>query len=330
MIIQSQFKPAWWLRNAHAQTIFSTLYRPVALSIDKLEKLSLPDGDFVELAWSCGGLPADAPLIIILHGLGGGVRSSYVPRFMRAFNQQGWRAVLMHFRGAGSEQNKLPRAYHSGDTADFNFFLNQLGTIEPHTLKAAVGVSLGGNVLLKCLGEGPHASKLNTAVAVSVPFLLNNAADRMNQGFSRIYQRHMLGELKEYFAQKAKYFENPPEAFKKAAEGTCFWTFDHWVTAPLHGFSSANEYYRKCSSRQFLRTIKTPTLIIHSEDDPFMTKEVLPTQDELAESVTLELSSKGGHVGFISSSVFGYPIYWLEQRISEYIASQFIALKLPT
>ncbi len=323
MIIESKFKPAWWLTNPHAQTIYSSMRHPVQASVDKIEKLDLPDGDFLNLAWSTADLPANSPLIIILHGLGGCVNSSYVARFMRAFNQQGWRTVLMHFRGAGQELNRFPRAYHSGDTADLDFLIQTLEQREPGTAKVVVGVSLGGNVLLKWLGEqGSTQSIVAAAVAISVPFVLNIVANRMNIGFSRFYQTHLLNQFKEVFARKVNHFKNPPEAIKKAAECNCFWTFDDQVTAPLYGFNSVHTYYRECSSRKYLKHITTPTLILHALDDPFMTEEVLPSENELSDSVILELSKKGGHVGFIAGNTPGVPVYWLDQRIPEYISEQ--------
>jgi predicted alpha/beta-fold hydrolase len=325
MIIDSQFKPAWWLTNAHAQTIYSSMRHPVKVKaiIDKVEQLELPDGDFLNLLWSTANLPDESPLIVILHGLTGSVDSSYVARFMKTFNKQGWRTVLMHFRGAGKELNRLPRVYHSGDTADLDFVVSVLAQREPETKKAVVGVSLGGNVLLKWLGEQELQSKISTAVAISVPFVLNKLVDKMNLGFARIYQKRLLKQLKAVFARKMNQLKNPPDAIKNAADCNCFWTFDHHVTAPLHGFNSAHTYYRESSSRQYLKAIATPTLIIHSKDDPFMTTEVLPTEDELSESVTLELSKKGGHVGFIAGNTPGIPVSWLDQRISEYISKCF-------
>ena len=323
MIIDSQFKPAWWLSNAHAQTIYASMRHPLQASVDHVEKIELPDGDFLDLAWSTANLPDDAPLMVILHGLGGCVNSSYVARFMNAFNQQGWRAVLMHFRGAGQELNRLPRAYHSGDTGDLDFLMSALDQREPKTKKGIVGVSLGGNVLLKWLGEQGHQPKISAAVAISVPFVLNKAANKMNHGFSRFYQTRLLIQLKDIFARKMSILENPPEALKNAAECSCFWTFDDKVTAPLNGFKNVHAYYRESSSRQYLISIKTPTLIIHSLDDPFMTADILPTEGELSASVTLELSKKGGHAGFISGNTPGVPVYWLDQRIPEYITEQF-------
>ncbi|WP_298625496.1 hydrolase [uncultured Legionella sp.] len=323
MIIESLFKPAWWLSNAHAQTVYASMRHPIQAPVDKVERIDLPDGDFLDLAWSTANLPDNAPLIIILHGLGGCVNSSYVARFMNAFNQRGWRAVLMHFRGAGKEINRLPRAYHSGDTGDLDYLIETLNIREPGTKKAIVGVSLGGNVLLKWLGEQKVHSKVQTAVAVSVPFLLNKVANRMNVGLSRFYQTHLLKQFKSVFAQKVIHLKNPPDVLKKAANCNCFWTFDNQVTAPLYGFSNAHSYYRESSSRQYLRHIMTPSLIIHAQDDPFMTADVLPEEHELSECVTLEVSKKGGHVGFISGSKIWAPVYWLDQRIPEYIAQQF-------
>jgi len=322
MIIESKFKPLWWLRNAHAQTIYSSLRHPVKAPLEKIERIELPDGDFLDLVWSTAKLSVGTPLIIILHGLGGSINSSYVGRFMQAFNQKGWRTVLMQFRGAGGELNRLPRAYHSGDTADLDFIMRILEQREPATPKAVVGVSLGGNVLLKWLGEQGSLSKIKTAVAVSVPFVLNKAADQMNVGLSRLYQRHLLNEFKRVFARKANHFPDPPEALNNARKCKCFWTFDDQVTAPLHGFNNVHSYYRESSSRQYLCKIAVPTLIIHAKDDPFMTADVLPTESELSHHVTLEVSKKGGHAGFVAGNSYGAPIYWLDKRIPEYIAEQ--------
>lgn len=318
MIIESSFKPAWWMTNPHIQTIYSSMRHPVVAPIDKNERVDLPDGDFIDLLWSTNNLPKDSPLMIILHGLGGCADSSYVARFMREFNARGWRAVLMQFRGAGKELNRLPRAYHSGETSDLNYIVELLHQREPHAYKGIVGISLGGNILLKWLGECGKECKVDAAVAVSVPYVLNKVANKMNEGLTRLYQNHLLSQFKTVFARKVDSIINPPEPLKKAANCTCFWTFDAQVTAPLNGFNSVYDYYRECSSRQFLCRIETPTLLIHAEDDPFMTLDVLPTEQELSQQVVLELSKKGGHVGFIGGDTIGVPVYWLDQRIPEY------------
>ncbi|MDP1601888.1 MAG: hydrolase [Legionella sp.] len=324
MIIPSEFKPAWWLTSPHGQTLYPALARRIQAPVDKKERIELPDGDFIDVAWAINGVSPDAPLVILLHGLGGNLNSTYVAGFMRVFNQNGWRAVLMHFRGASDESNRLARAYHSGDTADFDFLLNLLHEREPHTLKAAVGVSLGGNVLLKWLGEQGAQSLLKTAIAISVPFQLRLVADKMSRGFSRVYQRYLLKKLRRVFIKKALSFNTElPEPLKNFEKWRCFWTFDENVTAPLHGFSGAHDYYREASSFKYLQTIATPTLIIHAKDDPFMTAEVLPHEDELSNQVQLELSEKGGHVGFISGNFPGKPVYWLEERVPNYLKKFF-------
>lgn len=324
MIINSNFKPAWWLTSSHGQTVYPTLARNISAPVDSMERLELPDGDFIDLAWAINGLDSQAPLVILLHGLGGSVESSYAAGFMHAFNRYGWRAVLMHFRGASPEPNRLPRAYHSGDTGDVDYFLKLLAQREPKTKKAVVGVSLGGNVLLKWLGEQEKQTLVDTAVAVSVPFELRLVADRIGRGFSRIYQAYLLRRMKKVFERKKAVFNGDvPQAFKDMDKWQCFWTFDEYVTAPLNGFPHVHDYYREASSRPYIAKITTPTLIIHALDDPFMTSEVVPSEEELSKEVTLELSAKGGHVGFITGNLPGKPVYWLEQRIPEHLSQVF-------
>ena len=322
MIIESAFKPAWWLANAHVQTLFPTLTRRQQTPVDHQERFELLDGDFVDLAWAINGLDDNTPLVILLHGLGGDASSTYVTGLLHAFNRCGWRGVLMHFRGASHEPNRLLRAYHSGDTGDIDSLLRDLARREPHTKKAIVGVSLGGNVLLKWLGEqGSHSQSLvHAAVAVSVPFQLRSVADRVNQGFSRVYQAYLLRRMCTVFQRKLDCQEHLlPPYVKLMNSYHCFWTFDEHVTAPLHGYSNVHAYYREVSSRQYLVNIKTPTLIIHSLDDPFMTPDAVPMGNELSKDVILELSRRGGHVGFITGHVPGKPIYWLDKRIPQYL-----------
>lgn len=322
MITASKFKAAWWLPHAHLQTIYPTLTRRISAPVNSFERVELPDGDFFDLAWSTEGLAQDAPLLILLHGLGGSVRSSYAAGLMHAAKKEGWRSVLMHFRGASEEPNRLPRAYHSGDTADLNFLLTLLKQREPQSKKVVVGVSLGGNVLLKWLGEQKEQQLIEAAIAVSVPFELRLVADRMQQGISRLYQLYLLRSLRRVFSRKKQIFkDNLPLPFKDLEKWSCFWTFDENVTAPLHGFKHVHDYYRYSSCRQYLSTIATPTLIIHAKDDPFMTPAVLPKEEELSPFVTLELSDNGGHVGFICGNVPGKPVYWLEQRIMDYLTT---------
>ena len=323
MIKMSPFKPAWWLKSAHGQTILPTLLRRDISMELRHERLDLADGDFVDLVWADKKLSTKAPLVILLHGLGGSIQSAYVKGLMQQFNLWGWRSVLMHFRGCSGEPNRLDRAYHSGETGDLDYLVNQLEKREPDTLKAAVGISLGGGVVLKWLGEMEKRSAVSCAVAVSVPLDLKIAANHMTRGFSQLYQAYMIKQL--HRAIKRKFYQRnaPPIDIARLGEWRCFLTFDDKVTAPLHGFNHVHEYYKKASAEQYLIAIKTPTLIIHAKDDPFMTPEVLPFKDELSDKTILEVSEKGGHVGFITGSIPGYPEYWLEQRIPQFL-SQYL------
>ena len=310
------FRPAWWLPGANAQTLWPTMFRRPARPRLSWERLRLPDGDFVDLSWA----GEDSHITVVcLHGLEGSYRSAYAAGMLNALAAHGWRAVLLHFRGCSGELNQLPRSYHSGDTGDLGYLLDVLGRRNPDSIFAAVGYSLGGNVLLKYLGERGTASPLRAAAAVSVPFDLGAAAQRLDCGFSRLYQWRLLRSLRAKTAEKIARCETmPPVPALRQLRN--FWNFDDAVTAPLHGFRGADDYYARSSSRQFLAAIETPTLLLHARDDPFMTPDAVPTHRELAANVRLELSQRGGHVGFVGGRWPWRAEYWLEQRIPEYLA----------
>lgn len=315
MIQTSDFRPAPWLRNPHLQTLWASLLRRRPDLQTRPERLELPDGDFVDLLWSG---PAGAPVVIVLHGLEGSVRSRYAAGIMAAIVARGWRGVLMHFRGCSGVPNRLPRSYHSGDTGDIRYLVETLRAREPQTPLAAVGYSLGGNALLKYLGESGDGSRLSAAVAVSVPFDLDNAAQRLERGFSRLYQSHLLASMRRKL--RLKFDGRPgPLDLDELPRLRDFRTFDDRVTAPLHGFAGVDDYYTRCSSRRYLRGIRTRTLIVHSSDDPFMTAQAIPRTDELSPSTRLELSTHGGHVGFISGRWPWAARYWLEERIVAFL-----------
>lgn len=319
MIVTSAFKPAWWLQNAHVQTLAASLISLRKVVMDRMERLELPDGDFIDLAWVDRHANTDAPLVVLLHGLGGSMHSPYIAAQIHAYKKKGWRTVVMHFRGASGQPNRLLRAYHSGDTADLTFCLHTLAAREPDSKKYVVGFSLGGNVLLKWLGEQGSQALITGAVAVSVPFQLNRAADRLNAGFSRVYQSYLLRQLRKLLRPKMIAHQNL--VLQHALETTtCFWTFDDQVTAPMYGFENVHAYYNDSSSKPYLARIATPTLIIHAKDDPFMTPDVIPSDEELSPMVTLELSEGGGHVGFIGGCIPGRPNYWLDSRIPLFLS----------
>ena len=315
MPVESEFKPAWWLRNPHMQTLWPRFMRrqePLPL---RSERLELPDGDFVDLAWSNVG---NGSIVVVFHGLEGGAASPYAQGILRAVGRRGWHGVLMHFRGCSGELNRLPRSYHSGETGDIAYFIGVLRERYPKVPIAAIGYSLGGNVLLKYLGERGGNAGLAAAVAVSVPFLLGDSADRLDRGFSRFYQKLLLTSLK--LKTEAKFKRMPsPVPLDGVASCRSFRQFDDLVTAPLHGFKNAAEYYARSSSRQYLRGIAIPTLILHSADDPLMTPAVIPTDAELAPCVRFELSNGGGHVGFVTGTWPWAERYWLEERIPRFL-----------
>jgi predicted alpha/beta-fold hydrolase len=310
-IMPLPFKPAWWLRNPHLQTLWPVLFRRKLRPPLRRERLELPDGDFVDLDWTVND---SGPIVIIFHGLEGSSRSHYTRGILSVLPRQGMRAVVMHFRGCSGEPNRLARAYHSGDTGDIDFLVRTLKAREPSTPLAAIGYSLGGNALLKWLGEQGSDAPVQCAVAVSVPFLLHEATARMNRGFSCVYQWHLMKSLKRGARRKAVKF-TPPATLKEIDQMKSFFEFDDRVTARLHGFNGAMHYYTTSSSRQYLNRIRIPTLIVHAQDDPFMHPGVIPGLPELSSTVELSLHARGGHVGFVGGSLPWRPRYWLDEQL---------------
>ncbi|HVC38294.1 MAG TPA: hydrolase [Gammaproteobacteria bacterium] len=311
MIIQSEFKPSRLLGNRHLQTVFPNVFLRRPRVETRRERLELPDGDFIDVDWTLGGT---GPIVIVLHGLEGSIKSRYAARIMQRIHAMGLRGALPHFRGCSGEPNRLSIGYHSGFTQDLEYFTGLLKQREPQTPLAAVGYSLGGNVLLKWLGESPNAGRLVTGVAVSVPFDLADASRVIEKGASRLYKWSLLGRMRRSSMQKFKNVKAPIQ-LPNIGKIRTFREFDDKLTAPLHGYRDADDYYRRCSSRFFLKNIRVPTLILHAIDDPFMSPASVPREDELSSAVTLELSRKGGHVGFVNGSLL-YPNMWLGNRIS--------------
>lgn len=326
---KNSFKPAWWLKNNHLQTILARFLGRRRIIDTRKEIFELPDGDFLDCRWYGGNT---GPIVVILHGLEGSVESHYAKGMMIAAAEQGWRAVLVHFRSCGGQMNRLPRGYHSGDTGDFNEFMKALQAREPNTPMIAVGYSMGGNVLLKWLGESGENNPLIGAVAVSVPFELHKAADCIGRSVGgRFYENYFLKPMKEKLLRKMAI--HPREFFKvdeiTLATIRSVKEFDEYITAPMHGFKNAMDYYFQSSSRYFLQKIQVPTLIIHAKDDPFMTEDLIPTHDEISPMVHMELYERGGHVGFISGWNPLRPQYWLEQRIPAFIHEQLQSVTKP-
>ena len=319
------FKPATGLRNPHVQTLWGPLWRKSPPLAHRRERLWLADGDFLDLDWH-GPLATTTPLVVVLHGLTGSSTSHYVIGLQRALAAQGWASVAVNWRGCSGEPNLLPRSYHSGASEDLAEVIAHLRTQRPQAPLYAVGYSLGGNVLLKHLGEAGTASQLQAAVAVSVPFRLDQCADRIGLGFSRVYQAHFMKAMVAYVKDKQQRFQHEGLTEHLGAlqrlgplQGMrTFWDFDGRFTAPLHGYSDAHDYYRRASSRYYLPTITTPTLLIQAEDDPFVFRHSVPEPAELSASTTLELHRRGGHVGFVEGTP-RRPRSYLERRIPQWL-----------
>ncbi|MEY6433307.1 hydrolase [Thioalkalicoccus limnaeus] len=310
----SDFKPAWWLPGAHLQTLWPTLVRRrISVAFPK-RRIELADGDFIDL--TCARVPG--PRVLLVHGLEGNLRSHYAGSLIYRLIDAGFSPIFMHLRGCSGEPNRLARAYHSGASDDLAEVLNQLAADPEGPVLAVIGVSLGGNILLKYLGETP-TPLVKTAIAVSVPFVLRDAMLRLNRGVSRIYRDYLLRRLK--LAYRAKFANRPAPVPVDIDQINDLESFDDWITAPLNGFASAFDYYQRCSCRQFLPRIHTPTLIIHALDDPFVFPDTVPKAHELGPGVMLEVTRGGGHVGFLSGPLPWRPQYWLEERILRHLAT---------
>jgi len=324
-IVESDFKPPWWAKNRHIQTIFPRFIQKRVKLDYRWEKLALPDGDFVNLIWA-GDVHKSSGLIVMFHGLEGSIRSHYINDMAANFVTHGYAVVLMHFRGCGGEQNTTPRAYHSGETEDAWYFLNWLEQKFPEIRKVAMGFSLGANMLLKLLSEQPKQKIVKAAMAVSTPFNLALCANSINQGFSKIYQAYLLKSMVNNLLIKMRsidYSKLLKVTKSQIKQFKHFRDFDQHITAPLHGFLDADDYYKKCSSQNFLGGIATPTLVIHAKDDPFMHESIVPHADFLSSSVCLEVSENGGHVGFMQGTPWR-PKIWMQQRANHFF-QPFIA-----
>lgn len=318
------FKPAWWLRSPHLQTLWPSLTRGRLRSRPQMyrERLELTDGDFLDLDWmsrACGHRSQHA-IVLILHGLEGSSKSSYAWGMLRALQSAGFDPVVIHFRGCSGEPNRNSRSYHSGETSDIARVAAVLARRAPAL--AAVGFSLGGNVLLKWLGETGPNNPLTCATAISVPFRLDRCAQRLENGFSRLYQWTLMRSLRRSVSRKWHRQKCPYFVLSRVSRTRTFRQFDDEVTAPLHGFHNADDYYEKSSSEAFIPTITRQTLLIQAADDPFMYPDAIPDKRKLPPSVTLELSAFGGHVGFVGGLLPWRCEYWAETRTVRFLRAE--------
>ena len=319
------YRAPLWLPGGHAQTIYAAVLMPRARVEYRRERWETPDGYFIDLDWAepqDRGLRIEdrgtAPLVVLFHGLEGSSRSHYSVALMAALRGRGMRGVAIHFRGCSEEPNRLPRAYHSGDAPEIDWILRRLRARNAGSPLLAVGVSLGGNALLKWLGEtGATAGEVvDRAAAVSAPLDLMAAGDALGQGFNLLYARNFLATLRAKSLAKLERYPGLYDARAVRASRTLR-EFDDLVTAPLHGYRNTDDYWTRASSKPGLGNIRVPTLIINARNDPFLPAPALPGTREVSSAVTLEQPDQGGHVGFVAGAFPGN-FDWLPRRVLEF------------
>ncbi len=326
------FSPVRALRSPHIQTLWPSLFRRVATPQRQRERLELPDGDFLDIDWlGPSDITSAAPVCVLLHGLTGSSNSHYMLALQVRLAGQGWRVAAINFRGCSGIPNRLPQVYHAGHTADIQAVLTRMRERHGGSFMAAVGYSLGGSMLANWLGRVDDGRLLQAACLVSVPYRLDLCSSRLDQGFSRVYRDHLLNNLACLFERKIGYFEALGDRAASAAlrrlgdprGHRSFWTFDDRIMAPLHGFTSVDDYYARCSTVQILRQIATATLVVQAEDDPFVPVESLPDSSSAAPAVRFLVSRHGGHLGFMGHQSRGpLGVYWLEEAIVEWLLEQ--------
>jgi len=326
-VIPSKFNPPWLLRNGHLQTVLPAILRWRTSVAYQRERLELADGDFLDLDWNQAvdttastTLPAGSPRVAILsHGLEGSSRDVTVRSMAAALHRAGWNVLAWNYRGCSGEMNRLPRLYHSGETAD-------LAIVVAHAAKrfsrlALIGFSLGGNLVLKYLGEARPHEAVVCAVALSPPINLAASARALDQRRgNRLYLRRLIASLVRKVKAKARHFPQRIDVGQtKGIHG--FEDFDGRFTAPVHGFRDAADYWAKCSSQQFLSAITVPTLVLSAQDDPFLTLDSFPfAEAEASMGLFLEAPETGGHLGFFDSWVCDQS--WAERRVIEFLANR--------
>lgn len=315
------FESPWWLRGPHAQTIGGKLFRPdLRLPIER-ERWETPDRDFVDLDFHDRSR-GERPLVLVLHGLEGSALRSYMRLTYRALDREGLDAVGLNFRSCSGEPNRAARFYHSGETEDLGLVIDGLLERFPGRTLGVMGYSLGGNVLLKYLGERGAGAAPAAAVAVSVPFDLAAGADALERdAMGRFYGWVFLRMLRKKAAAKRDLLE-PLLDIDGVVRARTIREFDELATARLHDFDGAADYYERSSSARFIERIRTPTLLLQSLDDPFLPASAIPTGAIGANPhVQAILTRTGGHVGFVGGTPWA-PTHWAETQAARWLAGR--------
>lgn len=320
--IHPPFRPAWWLPGPHLPTIWGKLARRLPDAHERIELWPTPDGDRLSVARLDAPDP-DAPLLLLLHGLEGSVRSKYAQGLMHHARARGWSAALVIFRSCDGRIPATPRLYHSGETSDADLVIRRLAAERPGRALLAAGVSLGANVLLKWLGEQGDRTppELRRAAAISTPFDLAAGSRHLERGFSRVYVRHFVKGLRAKALRTLARHPGLPVDRGRLLAARSFWDFDDVFTGPVHGFAGADDYYARSSSLGFLDRITVPTLLHSAVDDPFLPAAILDRVREVARrtpALTVDFTPHGGHVGWVAGPPWA-PIYWMEHRVTHWL-----------
>ncbi len=315
-VVDSKFKPLFFFKNGFVATVYSGIFRKVKLKQER-ERINLKDGDFLDLDWSYSKKKTNK-LIILLHGLEGHGQRPYVTGSAKLFNQNGIDAVCVNFRGCSGEDNKFYYSYHSGATEDLIEVIAHGITNKKYSKIYLKGISLGANVILKYLGEGNTIpTEVKAAIAISAPCDLSSASKKIHALSNKLYHDRFLKHLLKRLIDKQKRF---PESLKndEIKSIKTLLDFDNVYTSKAHGFTDAEDYYKQCSSLQFLENIKLPTLIINALNDSFLSAECFPVKEAKNNpNLCLEMPNHGGHVGFIAPK----GIYYNERRALEFVKS---------
>ncbi|MCB0335131.1 MAG: alpha/beta fold hydrolase [Bdellovibrionales bacterium] len=318
VVTTSTYRTPWFLRNGHSQTIVPHYLRRIKSMPCVRQRLEIDDGDFLDLDWRIHG---HQRLAIVSHGLEGSSHRDYVLGMARSFMADGWDVLAWNMRGCSGEPNRLLRSYHSGESADLKRVVSHCVDLGRYQTIVLIGFSLGGNVTLKYLGENVETPKeVKAAVTVSVPCDLEASANCLRRPSNKLYMRYFLESLRTKIVGKYVHFPHKI-AIDTLFQMKNFHDFDEAYTAPLHGFSSARDYWTKSSSRQFLSSIKVPTLLLSSRDDPFLDSKSFPFEEAReSNQFFFELTPGGGHVGFVER-VMPFQNY-AERRSVEFIRAK--------
>ncbi len=319
--MQSYLAPSWLKGGGHVETIFPKFISAPALAF---RRELLPDSTGqAQVAYDFVDTPQeDTPLVVLFHGLEGNSSSHYAQALMAHVKQKQWLGVVVHYRGCGGVVNLSDKAYHSGDSLECAWVLKTLANRHPKRARFAMGVSLGGNVLAKYLGESREAALLDAAAVVSAPLDLVSASTALEHGLSRtLYAPYFLRTLLPKVKQEQALKPLPELDWQKLFASRSLKDFDDYYTAPVHGFASAHDYDQRSSAKPLLKHIARPTLIINAQNDPFMPAKALPTAADVSRHVRLYQPRHGGHVGFVSGRFPGH-LNWLPQTVLTFFSEQ--------